>query len=62
MVRAKEMFEDVKEHCSTILHASSLFHIDKSVHVCEHLREHLIHHHIVNLECISLVVTVDPFQ
>ena len=56
MVRATKMLADVKEHCSTILHGFSLFHIDISTHVFEHLRENLIHHCIVNLECITLVV------
>ena len=56
------MLMDIKEHSLTILCGSSLFHIDKSIHVCKHLRENLIHHCVVNLECIGLVVNINPLQ
>ena len=59
MVRAQKMLVDIKENSATVLYASSLFHINKSVGVSDHLREHLIHHHIVNLECISVVINID---
>ena len=62
MVRAEKTLVYIKYHSSTILCASSLFHIDTCICVSEHLREHLIHHHIVNLECIGLVVNIDPIQ
>ena len=60
--RAKKLLMDVKEHSSTILHGFSAFCIDNSVHVYEHLKENLMSHCIVNVECISLVVEVDPIQ
>ena len=62
MIRAKKMLVDVKEHSLTVLHGSSLFHIDKFIHVNKYLGEYLIHHCVVNLECISLVVNIDPIQ
>ena len=62
MDRAKKMLVDVKDHSSTILHASFLFQIDKCIHVREHHSKHLIHHLVVNLECIGLVVTIEPIK
>ena len=44
MIRAEKMLIDIKLNCLTVLHGLSLFHIDNSVGVCEHLRENLIHH------------------
>ena len=50
MVRAKKTLVDIKEHSLTVLCSFSLLHIDKSIHVCDHLRENLVHHCIVNLD------------
>ena len=55
MVRTKKMLVDVKDYCGTVLCPISLFHVDISIHVCEHLRENLIHQGIVNLERINLL-------
>ena len=62
MVRVKKMLVDIKVHCLTILCCFSLFHIDISIHVCEHLRENLMNHNNVNPECINLVIKINPVQ
>ena len=62
MVRAKKMLVNIKVHCSTVLCCFSLFHIDISIHVCEHLLKNLVHHGIVDLECINLVTEIDSIQ
>ena len=62
MVRAEKMLMDIEEHSLTILPGLLLFHIDKCIHVSEHLRETLVHHCIANLECISLVINIDPIH
>ena len=54
MIRAKKILMDNEEHSLSILAGFPLFHVDRSVNVCEHHRETLIHHCNVNLESISL--------
>ena len=49
-------------HCSTVWHTFSLFHINISIHVCEHHRKDLIHQGIVNLEFINLIAETDSIQ
>ena len=56
MIRTKKSVMDVEEYCSTILHPISMFHVDISMHVHEHLLENLIHQGIAVLEYITLVV------
>ena len=62
MARPKKLLMDANEYCLIILCLVSLFHIDISICVCDHLSEYLIHQGIVDLECITLVVKVDPVQ
>ena len=62
VVRAKKMHMDIKVHCLTVLCCFSLFHLDISVHVCEHLKENLMHQGIANLECINLVTEIGSMQ
>ena len=62
MVRAKKLLVDVKKQSSFIVHPFSLFYIDISICVHEHVREDLIHQCIVDLEFITLMVQVCPVQ
>ena len=39
-----------------------MFHIHKCIYVSEHLIENVMYHHVVNLECIILVVNIDPIH